>query len=562
MTAARWTGLALGVFCAGLALHLRPLFGHDPRAFVLAGRTAAEQSEEPGARGYDFTSSDRRFSAWLVARNAAALASRPHRLFDAAPCYPAEHSLALGHPGLALGLLGVPGWLLSGDPVLTYNVAVGALRLLSALAMFLLIARWTGVPAAGIVAGLLYAFDLPDADAYTYPFIFDTAWAVLGLFFARRFFQAGRWPDALGLAACCALQLSESFYALLASVLVALPLAAWLAWHYRAAHLRAAPAAVALIVVALAGAAVLGPIVWSAADAQPGGRTFQAFASAAVLAPGGFAGWLAWALAALALVLPRVGEDDADPRWALLAAAALVALVATGGNETARLSALARGEPPPPGLPNLYAPLRAWIPGLDVARAPGYAATGLTLAVCALSGIGAAALLRRVPARFQAAAAGVLIAAAGVAALRPGLPARFPVEPVRLRPARADIAFFEALERKGNRGPLFEVPVQLRVGLGGPGSAISQVLLSAYHGRRTSGCYNSILPRETRELSARAARLPEPSALGALRDLGFTTLVVHHARAPALAPALDAAGLARLHRTPSMSAWALPGDGP
>ncbi len=550
---------ALLVFGAALASQSAPLWGRDPRAFVLVGRTASEQASRPRQAGYDFTPSDRRFSVSLVAQNARAFVSRPLRLFEAEPCHPARHALALGHPGLALGLLGAPAWLVTRDPIASYNTAVGLLRLLAALAMFLLVVDWTGVPAAGIAAGLLYAFHLPSADALTYPFIFDTSWAVFALFFARRFFAAGRWRDAIALALCCGLQLVESFYALLASLLLALPLGAWLGLRHRRG-LRLAPALGAALLLALLAVAAFGPFL---ARGDPTEQSVQFFASAASLRPGQIASWLAALLAAAGLLLrPRPGGVG-DPRLALLAGALLVALVATGGNETARLAALARGEPPPPALPNLYALLSAHLPGLDAVRAPGYALVGVGLALCVLAGLGAAALLRRLPARLAPLAGLLLVAAAFADVQRPhplGLAAEVPLEAVRIRPAEHELAFFAALEQAGNRGPLFELPLSLQVGAGGPGSAISQVLLASYHGRRTSGCYNSILPPETRALAGLAAELPAPEALAALREQGFTTLVVHRAQARGLAPLLDAAGLRRLHEGRGLAAWEIPGS--
>jgi hypothetical protein len=86
------------------------------------------------------------------------------------------------------------------------------------------------------------------------------------------------------------------------------------------------------------------------------------------------------------------------------------------------------------------------------------------------------------------------------------------------------------------------------------------VLLSTYHHRRTSGCYNSVLPPETRELPDLANALPDPEALAALRERGFTTVVVHHARAAAFVERLDAASrnglLRRIHAGSSMTAYA------
>ena len=75
------------------------------------------------------------------------------RIFDAEQCFPASRSLALGDPAITLGLLGIPVWVLSGDPILTLNVVTLAVNLLAALAMFWLVRDWTGVPAAGIAAG-------------------------------------------------------------------------------------------------------------------------------------------------------------------------------------------------------------------------------------------------------------------------------------------------------------------------------------------------------------------------------------------------------------------------
>ena len=92
------------------------------------------------------------------------------------------------------------------------------------------------------------------------------------------------------------------------------------------------------------------------------------------------------------------------------------------------------------------------------------------------------------------------------------------------------------------------------------------MLLTAYHGRRTSGCYNSFVPPESRVLQALSARLPNPAALREASDMGFTTVVVHH---PGEREVLErwlgrfddmaARGLLRrVHGTESMTAFELP----
>jgi len=60
----------------------------------------------------------------------------------------------------------------------------------------------------------------------------------------------------------------------------------------------------------------------------------------------------------------------------------------------------------------------------------------------------------------------------------------------------------------------------------------TQVLLSAYHHRRTSGCFAAFRPSGLGSVRSLGAELPDPEAVAALRAMGFTTLVVHHPHGP------------------------------
>ena len=86
--------------------------------------------------------------------------------------------------------------------------------------MYALTRDLTGMPAAGIVAGLLYAFHPVKVEDPGHAFGYDTGWTVLALLFARRWFEHGRWRDALALALFAALQVSSSLYPLLCAVVV------------------------------------------------------------------------------------------------------------------------------------------------------------------------------------------------------------------------------------------------------------------------------------------------------------------------------------------------------
>jgi hypothetical protein len=264
------------------------------------------------------------------------------------------------------------------------------------------------------------------------------------------------------------------------------------------------------------------------------GRVF--YAPWSTFLPGGqnFMGWLGALLAVAAFALGRrraLAGITGDPRAALVVAALLVAVFATGGNYYARVMVLAGGEPPPFALPNPFAALAVVIPGLRSVRLPGEFALGVREIACILAGFGAAAIFRWVPARWSTAAAALVIFVAFAETLRPpflGLSPAPPFGSFRVRPSDASLAFFDTLEREGNRGPLLEIPVDRTNRAYTFRQAPMQQLLTAYHHRRTSGCYVSFIPRRVRELASISEALPQPEALDRARELGFTTIVIHH----------------------------------
>ena len=175
---------------------------------------------------------DLHLTAWGTARNAWTFLHQPSRIFDAEPCYPEPNSLTTDHPRLTLGLVGIPFQLVTGDPVATFNGVVFASVLLAAFAMYLLVADWTGVPAAGIVAAILYAFSTQQIEKTFHIMVTDNAWLLFALFFARRTLLQRRWRDAIALGITAALQVGSSVYALLGAAAGAIPVVAWLLWRH------------------------------------------------------------------------------------------------------------------------------------------------------------------------------------------------------------------------------------------------------------------------------------------------------------------------------------------
>jgi hypothetical protein len=526
-----WTGVAATVFACALVTAFHGYWGADPTA----------DAPVPTGRPMGLSrTQDLQLTAWGTSRNAWTFLHRPSRIFDAEPCYPAPYSLTTDHPRLTLGLVGVPFQLLTGDPVATFNGVVFASVLLAAFAMYLLVADWTGVPAAGIVAALLYAFSTQQIEKTFHLMHTDNAWLLFALFFVRRTLVRPRWRDALGLGATAALQVGSSLYALLAAAAGAIPVVAWWLWRYPPDRRTLARLGLAAAILTAGACFVLAPYAITGTDSID--RGLQLFLPWSGLLPGRtfFPGWATLALIVAALVLPQPRPpSNSGPglRVALLLAALVVVLLATGGNQRSQWLATRGGEPPWIALPNPYHALAAILPGLKSVRAISYLAYGLQPILGVLAGLGAAALLRRLPARAVSIAAAALIAVAFVDTLRPaflGLADAPPFAPFRLAPAPETLGFFAQLERDGNDGPLIEFPVLRQR----PDTGIhptwrnelsEQHWRTAYHHRRTASCSGSVSDRVVPGLEAATLRLAnDPRAADDLRERGITTVVVHH----------------------------------
>ncbi len=512
----RWHAAALASFAAAAALVFADVWRE--------GANRAVPSVEMDPTWALMTRNDIVFEAWLVARHAHTILRRPWRLFDTEHCAPNEKTLTLGVPMLTLGLLAVPASLV-GNPIFAYNGALVLSLLIAALAMYCLVTDWTGFPPAGIAAGLLYAFHRQRLDTIFHPAEFDTTWTVLALFFARRLFAGGRWRDALGLALAGALQIAASFYPMLASLCLALPFAVWLALAYGFRQVKPAQLAFVALSVGLGAAAVLGPYSEVRAASPTSLRAaFQTYAPWHAYLAGGqfFPGFTLTALALVGCALPRrlgLAGLARDPRLALVAGALLVAIVAAGPLGNSVLDGVAGAELDP------YATLAAIVPGLDSVRGVFRLAAGVHLVLAILAGA-ALAGCARLAGRHAALAGAALAAFVALAAFGPtgaGGERRSPWRIEDIHPHAGDLEYFAELERIGNRGPLFELPL--------PGDRVNDpaewILLSAWHGRRTSACFGSFQPSDRKRLAELAEELPEPHAVRELAALGFTTIVVH-----------------------------------
>jgi hypothetical protein len=327
-------------------------------------------------------------------------------------------------------------------------------------------------------------------------------------------------------------------------MILAFPMLIWLFTHYGVEKLRLAPLLCAVAIILLAAFLVFGAYLELQRELQLPERSFQAFDRWGSLMPGGprFPGWLCLGLVAAGLMLRRgdaLGGLDGDPRWALLIGCLLIAAIAVG-----------HFQPHP--IPNLYGLLSSVVPGMNSVRRPGELMSGVHLTLCILAGLGAAAILRRTPSPVTRYLGIVLIVATYLATLRPGFLGLDPpvvYKAFEIRPGEGEIAFFRRLGELGNSGPLLEIPVPEWT----VQRSSEQVLLTLYHGRRTSSCYASYIPSRTSEVRELSWKLPHAAALARLREMGFTTVVAHRPQLESLQPRL--AG--RLERLASRSAGPL-----
>jgi hypothetical protein len=205
---------------------------------------------------------DTGLNVFVVSWVAHVIPINPLDLFDAPIFFPERHTLAYSEHMLVPSLMGAPLLWAGIDPVVVYNLLVLAGFALSGWTMSLVMRAWTGSTTAGIVSGMLFAFNahlltrLPHLQALHVEFLPLALYALdQVLVRTRRLGQA-----VIGLAAAFVLQALCSNYTLVflsAALLVAasVRMPEWAP----ASHRRRALALVAAGALAIAAVA---PFLW------------------------------------------------------------------------------------------------------------------------------------------------------------------------------------------------------------------------------------------------------------------------------------------------------------
>lgn len=212
--------LAVLVLCTGMAvLHTWPLAA-DP-----AGQSRLDNA-------------DTALNTWIVSWVAHQLPRAPLQLFDAPMFHPERRTLAYSEPLLVPGVMAIPLRAAGMSATLTYNLLVVAGFALSAWAMWLLVAAWTGDAAAGSVAGLAFAFNAYTLTHFGQLQALHLEGVPVVLLGVDRIVTRGRVSDAVLFAAGLAIVGATSLYLLVftaAATVVAL-LARVPEWRHRPAR--------------------------------------------------------------------------------------------------------------------------------------------------------------------------------------------------------------------------------------------------------------------------------------------------------------------------------------
>jgi hypothetical protein len=479
---------------------------------------------------------DAMLNEWIVAWVAHQVPRAPLRLFEANIFHPEPRALAFSEHMTVQGLMGAPVLWLGGSTLAAYNLLVIAGFALSAWSMWLLVQRWTGSRAAGIVAGTLAAFNahtltrLPHLQALHLEFIPIVLLALDRLFVERRA------RDAVLLGIACALQGLTSNYLLVFTAVAAAAAIVARAheWRQPSPGRTTALLGLAAAIAGLLVAPFLYPYyltqrdqgltrsldevalyssTWrdylsTAGRLHYGAWSHRFFEGSTALFPG----LTALALAAVALVA-KPGLRDARIRMAAAIGAAGVAL--SFG----------------PALPG-YATMYRWLPLLQGVRGAARFGILALVAVAVLAGIGVAALGARFGKRTWWPAAVVLvIVAVNAEALR---------APIAFRHAGGIPRIYESL-RSPSVLAVAEFPFFEPEGIH---RNATYVLNSTAHWKPLVNGYSGFVPASYPSVAAALRGFPSDRARSELGRLGVSHVVVHldayGGRAGEMASALSA----------------------
>jgi hypothetical protein len=450
---------------------------------------------------------------WVLAWVAHQAVTDPVHLFDANIFYPERRTLAYAEHLLVPAAMGAPLFWAGASPVLVYNLLLLAGFTLTGWATWYVVWRWTGDAAAGVLSGVLVAFNahtltrLPHLQAQHAEFL------PLALLSFDSLLTTPRPRHALRLAGWFALQALVSFYLLvftataLVSGWVVRPEDWWGARARRVVPLLAVAGAIAVVIVlpSLWPYTQLGVVRsldevglysahWRDYLATPARIHYSLWSARWFGGTALFPGFTALALTAVAIAR---GDALTDRRARMALAFGVVGMALSFG----------------PAMPG-YAVLYEWLPPLAGIR--GAARFGYLTIVATgwLAGFGLAALRARWRGRRWVPIATIAVIAVA-----------------NLESLAAPVGYVapQAISPLHNRLPPHAVVVEFPFYPPDRTFHNAQYLLeSTHHWRPMLNGYSGLVPASYVEHYQALRDFPDARAIEALRAAGVTHVFVHH----------------------------------
>ena len=197
------------------------------------------------------------FNMWRFAWVAHALSTSPSHLLDGNIFYPEPGTLTFSDAMPVEAAIAAPLLWAHVRPVLVHNVLLLAGIVLSAAGVFMLASRMTGSQAAGITAGIVFAFVPYRFEHYMHMELQWTVWIPWAFWALHRSFESGRRRDGVLAGLFTALQfLSSIYYGIFLATLLAVSAALLLCAERGAALKRRL---LTMLLGAVVAAGVLAP---------------------------------------------------------------------------------------------------------------------------------------------------------------------------------------------------------------------------------------------------------------------------------------------------------------
>ena len=183
---------------------------------------------------------------WTLSWDTNTLLHAPTHLWQAQLLYPNNLSLSFSENLLGEAIIYAPFFLITHNPVLSYNITFYLIFLLCGVNMYITARHYTGRSFAAFVAALIFAFAPYRIGQIDHIHIIAGEWMPLAFLYLDKSLENGRWRHWILFALFYALQLLSSVYygifltySLLAFVLIRYlrPFIGQL-WHQRGAFVR------------------------------------------------------------------------------------------------------------------------------------------------------------------------------------------------------------------------------------------------------------------------------------------------------------------------------------